>query len=99
ALYLDRYWREERRLAADLRAFADASEPAAPASAAAPLPPDTPTRRPPPADTLPPDTPPPDALDPQAHAVEVALRRRFTVIAGGPGTGKTTTVARIVARL
>jgi len=74
ALYLDRYWREERRLAADLRAFAGA-----PASGAA--------------------VPFPDAADPQAQAVEVALRRRFTVIAGGPGTGKTTTVAHIVSRL
>ncbi len=72
ALYLDRYWREERRLAADLRTFADAT----PAAAA-----------------------PPDVPDPQEEAVEVALHRRFAVIAGGPGTGKTTTVARIVSRL
>ena len=27
------------------------------------------------------------------------MRRRFAVVAGGPGTGKTTTVARIVALL
>jgi exodeoxyribonuclease V alpha subunit len=72
ALYLDRYWREERRLAADLRTFADAT-PAAEA--------------------------PPNVPDPQEEAVEVALHRRFAVIAGGPGTGKTTTVARIVSRL
>jgi exodeoxyribonuclease V alpha subunit len=69
ALYLDRYWREERRLAADLRVFADAA------------------------------SVPADAPDPQQEAVEVALRGRFAVIAGGPGTGKTTTVARIVSRL
>ncbi len=35
----------------------------------------------------------------QAQAASVAVRRRFTVVAGGPGTGKTTTVARIVALL
>jgi exodeoxyribonuclease V alpha subunit len=35
--------------------------------------------------------------DRQADAVAAAVRRRFAVVAGGPGTGKTTTVARIVA--
>jgi exodeoxyribonuclease V alpha subunit len=35
----------------------------------------------------------------QRRAAEAALRRRLAVIAGGPGTGKTTTVARIVALL
>jgi exodeoxyribonuclease V alpha subunit len=70
ALYLDRYWREERRLAADLRTFAGATADTVPASA-----------------------------DPQQEAIEVALRGRFAVIAGGPGTGKTTTVAHIVSRL
>ena len=35
----------------------------------------------------------------QREAAETALRRRFAVIAGGPGTGKTTTVARILALL
>ena len=35
----------------------------------------------------------------QALATETAVRRPLTVIAGGPGTGKTTTVARIVALL
>jgi exodeoxyribonuclease V alpha subunit len=35
----------------------------------------------------------------QRLAAEAALRRRLSVIAGGPGTGKTTTVARIVALL
>jgi exodeoxyribonuclease V alpha subunit len=33
----------------------------------------------------------------QHEAAEMALRRRFTIVAGGPGTGKTTTVARILA--
>ncbi|MEQ6902099.1 exodeoxyribonuclease V subunit alpha [Nocardioides sp. YIM 152588] len=35
----------------------------------------------------------------QAAAVEHAVRHRTTVLTGGPGTGKTTTVARIVVAL
>ena len=35
----------------------------------------------------------------QLLAVETAVGRRFTVIVGGPGTGKTTTVARLLAVL
>uniref|UniRef100_Q3ASI9 RecBCD enzyme subunit RecD n=1 Tax=Chlorobium chlorochromatii (strain CaD3) TaxID=340177 RepID=Q3ASI9_CHLCH len=35
----------------------------------------------------------------QKQAAEVALHRRFCIISGGPGTGKTTTVVRIVALL
>ncbi len=35
----------------------------------------------------------------QNMAVTCALANRFTVISGGPGTGKTTTVASLVARL
>jgi exodeoxyribonuclease V alpha subunit len=79
ALYLDRYWREERRLAEDLRAFSEA--PPGPGAQDAEL----------------------DELFPggglQREAAETAVRRRFAVIAGGPGTGKTTTLARIVALL
>ena len=41
--------------------------------------------------------PPPS--DEQERAAQLALRRRLTIVAGGPGTGKTTTVARILARL
>jgi len=40
-----------------------------------------------------------DADDLQRQAALTALSRRFTVISGGPGTGKTTTVARILALL
>jgi exodeoxyribonuclease V alpha subunit len=47
-----------------------------------------------------------DDLIPQCHclnwqkvAAAVALSRRFTVISGGPGTGKTTTVAKLLAAL
>ncbi|WP_075183166.1 exodeoxyribonuclease V subunit alpha [Pantoea sp. 1.19] len=39
------------------------------------------------------------ALDWQKIAAAVALTRRVSVISGGPGTGKTTTVARLLAAL
>jgi exodeoxyribonuclease V alpha subunit len=35
----------------------------------------------------------------QRRAAEIAVRRRFAVISGGPGTGKTATVVRILALL
>ncbi|MBX3712350.1 MAG: exodeoxyribonuclease V subunit alpha [Lysobacter sp.] len=38
-----------------------------------------------------------DTLDRQALAVAMALRRRLLLVTGGPGTGKTTTVARLLA--
>ena len=44
-----------------------------------------------------PETGDPDHLQPLAAAV--AVLRRVSVIAGGPGTGKTTTVARLLALL
>jgi exodeoxyribonuclease V alpha subunit len=84
SLYLDRYWREECLLAADLRAFGAApavDEPWLKASL----------------DRL--FGPGDDPLQRQRAAAEAAVRRRFAVVAGGPGTGKTTTVARIVALL
>jgi exodeoxyribonuclease V alpha subunit len=71
ALYLDRYWREEGQVAADLQALAARAPDERPVAAAG-------------GDTQ------------QRHAVETALRRHLTVIAGGPGTGKTTTVARLL---
>lgn len=43
-----------------------------------------------------PDTPSPDF---QKIAAEMAVRRRFCVISGGPGTGKTYTVVKILALL
>ncbi|HTE58883.1 MAG TPA: exodeoxyribonuclease V subunit alpha, partial [Solirubrobacteraceae bacterium] len=84
SLYLDRYWREERRLAADLRALRDRP----PAAVGAAVLADGLAR-------LFGD----DADSRQRLAAEAAVRRRFAVVAGGPGTGKTTTVARIVALL
>jgi exodeoxyribonuclease V alpha subunit len=41
----------------------------------------------------------PDAYAEQRGAAEVALSRSLTVLTGGPGTGKTTTVARLLALL
>ncbi|WP_312315508.1 exodeoxyribonuclease V subunit alpha [Atlantibacter sp.] len=40
-----------------------------------------------------------DAIDWQKVAAAVALTRRISVISGGPGTGKTTTVAKLLAAL
>ena len=84
SLYLDRYWREERQIAADLQALgaeapADVDEDVL-ADGLARLFPGDPDER-------------------QRAAGAAAVRRRFAVVAGGPGTGKTTTVARIVALL
>ena len=39
----------------------------------------------------------PDGFDEQRRAAEIALSRGLTVLTGGPGTGKTTTVARLLA--
>ena len=81
-LYLDRYWREERSVAADLLQLAgeapDVSEPELTGGL----------------ERLFGDSDPH-----QRDAATAAVRRRFAVLAGGPGTGKTTTVARIVALL
>ena len=84
SLYLDRYWREERQIAADLLALRDGSPAGVDddrlAVGLARLFGGEADAR-------------------QRLAAETAVRRRLTVVAGGPGTGKTTTVARIVALL
>jgi exodeoxyribonuclease V alpha subunit len=82
-LYLDRYWREERQVAADLLA-----------GAGQPLDVDT-TLLAASVERL--FEGRDDVL--QRRAGETAVRQRLTVLAGGPGTGKTTTVARIAALL
>ena len=41
----------------------------------------------------------PDGYEEQREAAELALSQRLTVLTGGPGTGKTTTVARLLALL
>jgi exodeoxyribonuclease V alpha subunit len=83
-LYLDRYWRQERQVAADLLAFdgrtaLDVDMPVLGEGLERLFPGETAGR--------------------QCLAAASAVRRGLTVVAGGPGTGKTTTVARIVALL
>lgn len=41
----------------------------------------------------------PDEFAEQRRAAEVALTQRLTILTGGPGTGKTTTVARLLASI
>lgn len=84
-LYLDRYWREEQQVAADLRARAERAvtsvvEPALEAGLSRLFTAVV-------------------ADDLQRSAAAAAVRRHLAVVAGGPGTGKTTTVARILALL
>ncbi len=83
-LTLDRYWRHERAIVDDLRRrTADPVADVDDALLDAGL-----------------DRLFPDALaDEQRVAAETAVRRSFAVIAGGPGTGKTTTVAAVLALL
>ncbi len=84
SLYLDRYWRDEVAVAEDLFSRAGAAPAAVdPAS--------------PSGSVLPLFAGAAD--DDQLAAVTTAVGRLFTVIAGGPGTGKTTTVARLLAVL
>jgi exodeoxyribonuclease V alpha subunit len=83
-LYLDRYWREECRLAADLRAFAGAAAEGVRTDVLADG-----LRR----------LFAAGGDDRQPLAAASAVLRRLAVVAGGPGTGKTTTVARIAALL
>jgi exodeoxyribonuclease V alpha subunit len=87
ALALDRYWRHERRIVADLatRAATDPSGVDEDLLRAG-------------LDRLFPG-PPSSGPDLQRVAAAAAVLRSCTVIAGGPGTGKTTTVARILALL
>jgi exodeoxyribonuclease V alpha subunit len=84
-LYLDRFWSEEGQVAADLLALAD-----------------------PPAGGVDSELlaaglvrlfSSNDEPDLQRLAAGSSVLRRFSVIAGGPGTGKTTTVARVLALL
>jgi exodeoxyribonuclease V alpha subunit len=83
-LYLDRYWCEEREVAADVLGLgegstADVDEAVLAGGLARLFAGQTDSR--------------------QCLAAAAAVLRRFCVVAGGPGTGKTTTVARIVALL
>jgi exodeoxyribonuclease V alpha subunit len=84
-LYLDRYWEEERQVAEDLRGFASAEPEGV----------DVALLR----DGLERVFPTGGPLATQRLAAASAVLRRFAVVAGGPGTGKTTTVARILGLL
>jgi exodeoxyribonuclease V alpha subunit len=84
-LYLDRYWRHERAIVADLVGRAGDDPPPVDSHALA--------------DGLGRLFADSDTGDLQRDAAATAVERRFSVLAGGPGTGKTTTVARIVALL
>jgi exodeoxyribonuclease V alpha subunit len=77
-VYLDRYWREEEQVCADVLALAAAAGAAAPPGLDRLFPQDNPEQR---------------------AAAEIALSQSVTVLTGGPGTGKTTTVARLLALL
>ncbi len=83
-LYLDRYWREERQLAAGLAGFA--GRPLRPVDSAW-LAEGLARLFPNPEDDL------------QRAAAACLVLRSLAVVAGGPGTGKTTTVARVAALL
>ncbi|MCV7386313.1 exodeoxyribonuclease V subunit alpha [Mycolicibacter longobardus] len=78
-LYLDRYWREEEQVCADLLALS--------------------TPQPGPAELPAFDRLFPSDYHEQRSAAEIALTQAVTVLTGGPGTGKTTTVARLLALL
>ncbi|MGQ0577096.1 MAG: exodeoxyribonuclease V subunit alpha [Pseudonocardia sp.] len=111
-LYLERYWRQEEQVRGEL---ARRSAPRTPeeidvdglrAGLARYFPgrspgPDTDTRaaEPDPADPDGHPDPTDDGVDRQRLAAAVSAVRRVSVLAGGPGTGKTTTVARLLALL
>ncbi|GCD18801.1 exodeoxyribonuclease V subunit alpha [Cellulomonas algicola] len=82
-VYLDRYWRDELAVRREVEARVRATLPVDLSSL------DDVVRR------LFPD----DADEQQREAVRVASGSLLTVLTGGPGTGKTTTVARLVAAL
>lgn len=77
-LYLDRYWREEEQVCADLLARSVATPPSEVVDYRRLFPP---------------------GFEEQRAAAQVALSQAVTVLTGGPGTGKTTTVARLLALL
>lgn len=83
-LYLRRYWNYQQRLLAALRARAEATG-AAPEAVRAQL------------DRV--FEPPGEEIDWQRLAAALALQRRLSIITGGAGTGKTTTVVKILTAL
>ncbi|ATY89798.1 exodeoxyribonuclease V alpha chain [Pectobacterium atrosepticum SCRI1043] len=83
-LYLQRSWQSEGRVAQFIASERDTVSVDEPAIRAV-------------LDRLFPETG--EAIDWQKVAAAVALTRRIAVISGGPGTGKTTTVAKLLAAL
>ena len=81
-LYLRRYRGYERRLALQLQRIASQSRPGTGIEPIAPL-----------FDRLFPEA---RTDDHQARAAALALRRALLLVTGGPGTGKTTTIARLL---
>ena len=86
-LYLRRYWRDETQVARAVRHRAEAALPVDVAAVREWL------------DTLFPPQPDAPAPDWQKLACAIALRGAVAIITGGPGTGKTYTVARLLALL
>ena len=86
-LYLDRYWAEEGQVVRDLRARA-AEDPPQPGGLAAAL-----------DRYFPREVDGDDDYADQRAAAEAACRGWTTVVTGGPGTGKTTTIARLLGVL
>ncbi|MCC5888796.1 MAG: exodeoxyribonuclease V subunit alpha [Gammaproteobacteria bacterium] len=87
-LYLYRHWQHERRI-----------EVAITARLKNPLPIEAATVRPLLDQLFPAATRPDVEMDWQKMACALCARQRFAVITGGPGTGKTTTVIRVLAML
>ena len=111
-LYLDRYWREERQVAADLAVRAEHSfegidvpvlraglDRLFPGNGSEPVHAKNSQRASDKKAAAKAASIPEAGLDRQRLAAAVAVLRPLTVVAGGPGTGKTTTVARILALL
>ena len=91
-LYLRRYWRHEARVARQVLRRVVAEPPAAATADAASL-------RPWLDRLFDADATNPGAVDWQRVACAIAMRGRFTIVTGGPGTGKTFTAARFLALL
>ena len=88
-LYLERYWRQEESVRTELERRSAAAAPVVDTGAM-----EHDLDR-----LFPAEAAPEGASDHQREAAEASARRWVTVLAGGPGTGKTTTVARLLALL
>ncbi|HEY8034393.1 MAG TPA: exodeoxyribonuclease V subunit alpha [Methylobacter sp.] len=82
-LYLHRYWNYENRLAMQIKAMAQVAHPVEQLDAML--------------DRYFPETI--SETDGQREAAKMAVRQSFSIITGGPGTGKTFTVVKILALL